>query len=60
VLEPVRVADLAAVTECFITSVSREVQPVVRVDDQIVGDGRPGVVTRELLHRFRDHVRTCT
>jgi branched-chain amino acid aminotransferase len=40
------------VTECFITSVSREVMPVVRVDGRLVGDGRPGPVTREIATRF--------
>jgi branched-chain amino acid aminotransferase len=41
-----------SVTECFITSVSREVMPVVRVDGRPVGDGRPGPVTREIARRF--------
>ena len=41
-----------SVAECFITSVSREVMPVVRVDSRLVGDGRPGPVTREIASRF--------
>ena len=40
------------VEECFITSVSREVLPVVRIDGRPIGDGRPGVVTREIARRF--------
>jgi branched-chain amino acid aminotransferase len=40
------------VAECFITSVSREVLPVVRVDGLPVGDGRPGPATREIARRF--------
>jgi branched-chain amino acid aminotransferase len=47
-----RLADLPSVTECFITSVSRGILPVVSIDGQIVGDGRPGPVTRELMARF--------
>ena len=58
VLEPVGVSELGAVAECFITSVSREVLPVVRVGETVIGDGRPGAVTRELLRRFRGYVRT--
>jgi branched-chain amino acid aminotransferase len=46
-----------AVSECFITSVSREVLPVVRVDDRAVADGAPGPVTREIARRFADLVR---
>jgi branched-chain amino acid aminotransferase len=59
VSEPVRLNDLPDVDECFITSVSREVLPVVRVEQLIIGDGAPGAVTRELVRRFRDHVRAC-
>jgi branched-chain amino acid aminotransferase len=42
----------AGVSECFLTSVSREVLPVVKVDGRPVGDGRPGPVTREIARRF--------
>ncbi len=56
VSEPVRLDELRAVSECFITSVSREVLPVVRVDAQVIGEGVPGPVTRELLRRFRRYV----
>jgi len=38
--------------ECFITSVSREVLPVVRIDGRPVGEGRPGPVTREIAREF--------
>jgi branched-chain amino acid aminotransferase len=55
--EPVRVNELDAVAECFITSVSREVLPIVRVDERIIGGGKPGPMTLELLRRFRDWVR---
>lgn len=48
----VRYGDLARVTECFITSVSREIMPVVRIDDHVIGDGMPGPMTRELMRRF--------
>jgi branched-chain amino acid aminotransferase len=59
VWEPVRVDALPQVDECFITSVSREVLPVVRIDQQIIGRGVPGAITLELLRRFREHVRVC-
>ncbi len=39
--------------ECFITSVSREVLPVVRIDGRSIGDGHPGPTTREIARRFR-------
>ena len=52
----VRVADLPRITECFITSVSREILPVVKIDQQVIGECAPGPITRELMRRFRDMV----
>jgi branched-chain amino acid aminotransferase len=45
-------ADLPRVGEAFLTSVSRGILPVVRVDDVVIGTGQPGPVTRELMTRF--------
>ena len=41
-------ADLRAADEVFITSATRFVLPVTRVDDTVVGEGRPGPITRRL------------
>jgi branched-chain amino acid aminotransferase len=51
-LQAVRTAELAAVGECFLTSVSREILPVVEIDGSRVADGRPGPTTRTLMRRF--------
>jgi len=51
-LTAVHVDDLPQVAEAFITSVSRGIVPVVRIDDRAIGDGRPGPLTRELMRRF--------
>ena len=59
VLEPIRLGELSHVDECFITSVSRQVLPVVRIDQQVIGRGVPGAITLELLRRFREHVHAC-
>jgi branched-chain amino acid aminotransferase len=48
--------DLAALAECFLTSVSREVLPVVRIDSRPVGDGRPGPRTLAIMRAFADLV----
>jgi branched-chain amino acid aminotransferase len=45
--------DLDSAQEAFITGSTRELSPVVRIDDRIIGDGRPGPVTRKLLEGFR-------
>ena len=48
-----RPEDIGAAQEAFITGSTRELTPVVRIDDQVIGDGRPGPVTRALLEGFR-------
>jgi len=46
--------DLFAADEAFLTSTTREVLPVVAVDDRNIGVGKPGPVTSKLLKAFRD------
>lgn len=46
-------ADLLRADEVFVTSSVRELVPVVRVDDRVVGDGSPGAVTRALHRAYR-------
>jgi branched-chain amino acid aminotransferase len=45
--------DLLGADEAFLTSTTREVVPIVQVDDQKVGSGEPGPVSRALLEAFR-------
>ena len=52
----VRYVDLPRVNECFITSVSREIMPVVQIDERVIGEGVPGPITRELMRRFAELV----
>jgi branched-chain amino acid aminotransferase len=48
--------DLRTADEAFITGTTREVTPVVRIDDLTIGDGRPGEISKRLLSRFREIV----
>jgi branched-chain amino acid aminotransferase len=45
--------DLFNADEVFLTSTTREVLPIVNVDDRTIGDGLPGPITRKLLEAFR-------
>jgi branched-chain amino acid aminotransferase len=45
--------DLFGGDEAFLTSTTREVVPIVQVDQRTVGSGRPGPVTQALLAGFR-------
>ncbi len=49
-------ADLRAADEAFLTSTTRELVPVVRVDAAAIGTGRPGPTTCRLLAAFRARV----
>jgi branched-chain amino acid aminotransferase len=44
--------DLASADEAFVTGTTRELTPVVRVDDRVIGTGKPGPVTTRLLDAF--------
>lgn len=44
--------DIYIADECFLTGTAAEVIPVVKVDSRIIGDGRPGRVTRKLMNAF--------
>jgi len=44
------------IREAFITNTSGEVIPVIRIGDQILGDGTPGDITRKIHMLFRDKV----
>ena len=52
VQRPLPVAELARWDEAFLTSTSRHVLPLVRVDGRAIGDGRPGPITRQLQAAF--------
>jgi branched-chain amino acid aminotransferase len=50
--EPFRLDDLLGADEAFMTSTTREVVPVRQVDDAVIGDGRPGPLTRRVMQAF--------
>ena len=45
--------DLFGADEAFLTSTTREVLPIVVVDERKIGDGTPGPITGKLLEAFR-------
>ena len=50
-------ADLFGADEAFLTSTTRELVPIVQVDDRTIGTGKPGPVTAKLLEEFRRRAR---
>jgi branched-chain amino acid aminotransferase len=55
--ETLRVPDLLAADEAFITSTLKEAVPVRTIDGAAVGEGRPGPVTLRLLAAYREYAR---
>lgn len=53
---PILLSELPQVDEAFITSSSKEITPVVQIDEIIIGKGKPGPRTYELEHRFIEMV----
>jgi len=55
-----RDADLFGADESFLTSTTREVVPIVQVDERTVGSGVPGPITRALLDGYRRKAQALT
>ena len=49
--------DIYIADECFLTGSAAEVMAVVKLDDRIIGDGKPGPITQQLNEAFRKLVR---
>lgn len=52
--------DLFAADEAFFTSTTKELMPIVEVDDRTIGTGRPGPITQQLLAEYRRRANELT
>jgi branched-chain amino acid aminotransferase len=52
----VTIDDLNNAKEAFISSTTKNILPVTRIDGRMFGDGKPGPVTRELMKEFDEYV----
>jgi D-alanine transaminase len=50
--KPVEESAIASYDEWFLTGTGSEVMPVVKINDHIVGNGKPGPVTRRIQQEF--------
>ena len=48
--------ELLAADECFKTSSVAEIMPIIEIDNQTIGDGTPGEVTKKLLNAYIESV----
>ena len=49
-------SDLGSVSELFLTGTTSEILPIIRVDDQTIGNGKPGPITRRLQDAYQQAV----
>lgn len=47
--------DLVTASEAFVTNSTKEIVPVVRIDDLVIGSGAPGPVTSALQGAYHQH-----
>lgn len=52
IFEPFTQYEVYTADEVFLTGTAAEVIPVHEVDSRLIGDGKPGPITRELIEKF--------
>ena len=45
--------DLYTADECFLTGTGAEIIPAVKLDGRVIGTGKPGAITQQLIQAFR-------
>jgi branched-chain amino acid aminotransferase len=50
--------DLFNADECFLTGTGAEIMPVIKIDGRVIGNGKPGALTRKLVSEY--HALTST
>jgi branched-chain amino acid aminotransferase len=53
---PIHYHDLGALDEAFLTSTTKEVLPVVQIDEHLIGTGKPGPQTKRITELFNAYV----
>jgi len=56
--EPFTIYHVYTADECFLTGTAAEVIPVVKVDNRIINDGKPGEITKQIIIEFHELIRT--
>ena len=56
-IRPMTLGDIEAADEMFFCGTAIEVTPIKEVDGRVVGEGKPGPITRRLQQTFNDAVQ---
>jgi D-alanine transaminase len=54
------IRELLEADEVFISATKLDIIPILKVDDNVIGTGRPGELTKRLLHTFRTAIGDLT
>jgi branched-chain amino acid aminotransferase len=49
--------DLYTAEECFLSGTGAELMSAIKIDGRIIGDGKPGPITRKIMALFQEEVR---
>ncbi len=49
--------DMYTADECFLTGTGAEVVPVTKIDNRVIGAGKPGLITQRLMADFHKKAR---
>jgi branched-chain amino acid aminotransferase len=52
--ENVGLFDLFTADEVFVTGTAAEAAPITKVDGRLIGDGKPGSITGEMVKAFEE------
>ena len=54
---PVDISTLFSADEIFITSTTKRIMPIVRIDEQIIATGLPGKLTKKILNELNEKIQ---
>lgn len=52
--------DLYTCDEAFLTGTAAEVIPMVKLDDRVLGDGKPGPITKKAIEAFHNYIQSVS
>lgn len=53
---PITLEEIFSADEVFITSTSKKVMPIVKLDERQIGDGKPGMYTHQMIEIFDRYI----
>ena len=58
--DAINLSHLTELDEAFITSTNRKIMPVIQIDDTIIGNGKPGPITKKLMRVYSERIKRDT